>query len=73
MPYMLDGNCVHKKNADGSQGERVKCHSSRQKAEAHLKALYANVPDAKTESLSESGTAFPAEQVVHPSRVAVFH
>lgn len=48
MPYMLVGNCVHKKNADGSTGAAIKCHGSRQEALAHMRALYANVPDAKS-------------------------
>jgi hypothetical protein len=47
MPYVLKGNCVHKKNADGSPGELVKCHSSKDQATAHLRALYANVTAAE--------------------------
>src|SRR3990172_2238251 len=42
MPYMLDPEnhkCVHKKNADGMIGEKVKCHPSEEKAKAHLAAL----------------------------------
>src|SRR3990172_10524836 len=45
MPYMISEDkennkyCVHKKNADGMMGEKVKCHSSMEKAKAHLAAL----------------------------------
>lgn len=45
MPWKIEkrGNqyCVVKKS-----GETVKCHPTREKAEAHLRALYANVEDA---------------------------
>ena len=48
MPWKIEkrGNqyCVVKKS-----GETVKCHSTREKAEAHLRALYANVEDAARE------------------------
>jgi hypothetical protein len=47
MPWMLKGNCVHKKNEDGSIGAVVKCHGSRDEAVNHMRALYKNVPDAK--------------------------
>ena len=43
MPYMLKGNCVHKKNADGSAGAVEKCHKTRKEALDHMRALYANV------------------------------
>ena len=50
MPYRLDnsenGKCVHKKNADGSLGEKIKCHESHAKALAHLRALEINVEEA---------------------------
>lgn len=46
MPYQLQGNCVMKKNSDGSLST-VKCHPSREKALNHLRALYVNVEDAK--------------------------
>lgn len=49
MPWMLKGNCVHKKNADGSAGELLKCHESHEKAVAHMRALYANVHEGLTE------------------------
>lgn len=49
MPWKIEkrGNqyCVVKK----SSGETVKCHPTREKAEAHLRALYANVEDAARE------------------------
>lgn len=47
MPWKIVGNCVHTKNEDGSTGAVVKCHATREKAEAHMRALYKNVPDAK--------------------------
>lgn len=43
MPYIRVDKCVHKKNPDGSAGETVKCHESVEQAEAHMRALYANV------------------------------
>lgn len=46
MPWMIkkDGDlyCVHKENADGSAGEKVKCHPTEEAAKQHMKALYAN-------------------------------
>lgn len=47
MPWKVKGNCVHKENPDGTVGEVVKCHKTRDEAVAHLRALYKNVPDAK--------------------------
>lgn len=41
--------CVHKGHK-GDNGPVVKCHSSRDDAEAHLRALYANAPEARSES-----------------------
>jgi len=47
MPYTIikDGSqyCVHKKNEDGSAGERIHCHPTKQRAIAHLAALESNV------------------------------
>jgi hypothetical protein len=42
MPWKIFDLCVHKLNADGSQGDLVKCHTSKVKAKAHMAALYAN-------------------------------
>lgn len=42
MPYELRGKCVVKPG-----GEVVKCHTSLTAARRHLRALYANVPDAR--------------------------
>jgi hypothetical protein len=54
---MLNGNCVHKKNSDGTVGAVVKCHGTRAEAVAHLRALYANVPEAQmSEMANELGT-----------------
>lgn len=46
MPYMLvkENNknfCVHKENADGSAGDKVKCHATEAEAKEHMRALYA--------------------------------
>jgi hypothetical protein len=47
MPWKVyregDRFCVHKLNADDSKGERVKCFDTETAANAHAKALYANV------------------------------
>lgn len=50
MPWKVVGNCVYKKNEDGSTGEKVKCHATRDEAVAHMRALYKNVPDAQRHS-----------------------
>lgn len=42
MPYELRGKCVHKKG----DAKPIKCHPSKQQAQAHLAALNANVMDA---------------------------
>lgn len=45
MPYKLDKNTVL---VQGAKGWKVlKKHKTRAEALAHLKALYANVPEAK--------------------------
>lgn len=49
MPWIRYGKCVYKQNADGTMGKRVGCSKTVEKAEAHLRALYANVPDAKSQ------------------------
>lgn len=48
MPYTVVGNCVKKKNADGSGGETVPggCHDTHDEAVKHLQALEANVKDS---------------------------
>lgn len=51
MPWKVQGNCVHKLNPDGSLGPVVKCHDTKAEAEAHRRALYANMP--KTERYGE--------------------
>lgn len=45
MPYLQKGNCVHKKKADGSAGEIVRCHKSAAQAKAHLRGLYKAMPE----------------------------
>ena len=49
MPYLIqkdnDKYCVHKENADGTPGERVKCHPTEAEAKTHMRALYANVEE----------------------------
>jgi len=54
MPYMKEGLCVYKKNADGSRGEEVKCHETEEQAQAHFEALMANVPDAHAKEMDNS-------------------
>ena len=54
MPYKIFGNCVHKTNADGSKGELVKCHDDKDKALAHMRALWANVRDSALAEFSMS-------------------
>jgi hypothetical protein len=34
--------CVHKKNADGSKGEKKQCYASKKEAEDYMRALYTN-------------------------------
>lgn len=50
MPYLIqqDGDqyCVHLENADGTAGEKVKCHPSETEAKEHMRALYANMEEA---------------------------
>lgn len=54
MPYKLKGNCVVKSDT----GETVKCHETRAKALAHLRALEANVSDATEKEITpEQATA----------------
>jgi hypothetical protein len=52
MPYMIvpkDGKfSVHKQNEDKSPGELMKTYDNEDEAKQYLKALYANVPDAKS-------------------------
>ena len=47
MPWKVytDGSqfCVHKLNEDGSKGEKVACHATKDKAEAQMRALYRSV------------------------------
>lgn len=51
MPYLIrkDGErfCVHKENADGSPGEKIKCYDTEQDAKDYMAALYTNTPDAQ--------------------------
>ena len=52
MPWKVfteDGRfCVHKINPDGSMGTQVACHDTEAQAEAQVKALYANNPEARS-------------------------
>lgn len=45
MPWFLRDNCVVKGTKE-NPGATVKCHGSRAKASAHLRALYVNIDDA---------------------------
>lgn len=58
MPYIRKGKCVHKQNPDGSAGASVGCSDSVEEAKAHLKALYANVPDVSKEAGDVSSTTY---------------
>jgi 2'-5' RNA ligase len=77
MPYKLDGTTV----VNAATGQVVKRHSSRRRALAHLRALYANVPEArraKTATKEHSGVivalwlelqqANPLSALVHASQ-----
>lgn len=48
MPWTIAENngeyCFHKKNADGTAGDQMKCYSDKGEAEKYLKALYADMP-----------------------------
>lgn len=60
MPYEIrNGNCVAKKG-----GAVVKCHKTAAEAKAHLRALYANVEDAKEMKLTpkDVSTKYLAEK-----------
>lgn len=46
MPYFLRGKCVWKGTKDNPI-EQIKCHETREKALAHLAALYVNVEDVQ--------------------------
>ena len=52
MPYKIFGNCVHKVEADGSKGELIKCHESKDEALNHVRALWANVHDSAISEFS---------------------
>ena len=47
MPWKVSNNCVHRLNADGSLGKVVPggCHANAAAAQAHKRALYANVKE----------------------------
>lgn len=76
MPYHLDGNCV-KTGTEKGKGETVKCHKTREEAEKHMKALYANVPDAK-HSIEEMEASLaemapPEQPVKKGSRIRLYY
>lgn len=51
MPWKLvkdgDQTCVHKENADGTAGEKLKCYDNEADAKAYMRALYAHMPEAE--------------------------
>ena len=51
MPYVRCGKCVYKGKKCSTKGKKVGCSDSPEKAEKYIKALYANVPDAKSENI----------------------
>lgn len=62
MPWKVfpSGNeyCVHKLNSDGSKGPKVNggCHETRQEADDHMSALYANEPKSLVKSAPMEST-----------------
>lgn len=42
MPYVRDGKCVYKQNADGSRGALRGCSDSEEEAKRYMRALYAH-------------------------------
>lgn len=52
MPWVIrktgDEWCIYKKTPEGEPGESVACHPTQEEAQAQMRALYANVPDAKS-------------------------
>jgi len=56
MPYMMQGDTVHYRNSDGTAGAIVPggAHNSHVEAVSHLRALEANVSDAKEKAMSET-------------------
>jgi len=83
MPYMKvkskDGRmvCVHKKNADGTAGDKMHCYFGNEadsKADKYLAALEQNVPDAamkgrltyaERQKLKDSDFVFPDERAFY--------
>lgn len=55
MPYKMVGKCVHKKNEDGTAGEIVKCHETKEQALKHMRALMMNVEDASQDKKRAEG------------------
>lgn len=57
MPWKVfpsgDQYCVHELKADGSKGERVACHATREKADNQLAALYSSEKGIGTSDFSE--------------------
>jgi hypothetical protein len=51
MPWFLRDNCVVKGTKE-NPGETIKCHETKAKARAHLRALYANVEDVMLKGLA---------------------
>lgn len=52
MPYRLQGNCVQVKRTSG--WVNLKCHDSKEEAQAHLSALNMNVKESRG---TQSGAA----------------
>jgi len=65
MPYHLKGNCVVK-----DTGQVVKCHENHDKALAHLRALYANVEEAKEIEPSDTYVHGPGGILSQPGQTA---
>lgn len=70
MPYMREGVCVYHENEDGSRGELIKCHDTVEEAERHMRALYANVADARKGESDENKPVSEDVQACVSRRVA---
>ena len=66
MPYFLKGKCVWKGTKE-SPIEEVKCHPTRDKALAHLAALYVHVEDVQKDALVRSNVGNILNSKIHGS------
>lgn len=75
MPWMREGKCVFKKNADGSKGESAGCSETEALAKAHMRALYAKAETSvKNKAAGDIWAIFPLgaqSQIVEVQRQVV--